>query len=78
MVDGDTTQDFPAAVRRAAPPHLLEYTWGDDLLRWELTPIAAGPRPTLRHTVTERGIAPFAAPVNLPARPPRLSGGRYA
>jgi uncharacterized protein YndB with AHSA1/START domain len=61
MVDGETTEDLPATVRRAEPPHLLEYTWGDDLLRWELTPTATGTRLTLRHTVTERGIAPMVA-----------------
>ena len=27
-----------ATVRRADPPKVLEYTWGDDLLRWELRP----------------------------------------
>ncbi|MFI7488592.1 SRPBCC family protein [Micromonospora echinaurantiaca] len=61
MVDGETTEDLPATVRRAEPPHLLEYSWGDDLLRWELTPTATGTRLTLRHTVTERGIAPMVA-----------------
>ena len=35
-VDGDQSYPAPARVLRADRPHLLEYTWGDDLLRWEL------------------------------------------
>jgi uncharacterized protein YndB with AHSA1/START domain len=51
MIDGDTRMDTPATVRRAEAPTLLEYTWGDDLLRWELEPLGAGTRLTLRHTL---------------------------
>ena len=51
MIDGDTSEDLPAAVTRVEPPNLLEYTWGDDRLRWELRPTAAGTRLTLHHTV---------------------------
>lgn len=29
-------------VRTADPPTLLEYTWGEEMLRWELTPDAEG------------------------------------
>jgi uncharacterized protein YndB with AHSA1/START domain len=36
MVDGDEKTDLPATVLRSEPPDLLEYTWGDDLLRCEL------------------------------------------
>jgi uncharacterized protein YndB with AHSA1/START domain len=54
MVDGDTRVDLPGRVLRAEPPVLLEYTWGDDLLRWELTPAGGGTRLTLRHTTGER------------------------
>jgi uncharacterized protein YndB with AHSA1/START domain len=61
MVDGDTTMDLPATVLRAEPPTLLEYTWGDDLLRWELEPTAAGTRLTLRHTVAGPDWLPKAA-----------------
>jgi uncharacterized protein YndB with AHSA1/START domain len=53
MIDGDTRTDLPATVRRAEPPTLLEYTWGDDLLRWELAPVGAGTRLTLRHTLAQ-------------------------
>ncbi|MEV4483369.1 SRPBCC domain-containing protein [Micromonospora coxensis] len=61
LVDGDAVTAQPSTVRRAEPPHLLEYTWGDDLLRWELTPTATGTRLTLRHTVADRGMLPMVA-----------------
>jgi uncharacterized protein YndB with AHSA1/START domain len=51
MIDGDTAEDLPAEVTRAEPPSLLEYTWGTDVLRWELAPIESGTELTLRHTV---------------------------
>ncbi|MET0415717.1 MAG: SRPBCC family protein [Actinoplanes sp.] len=56
MVDGDAHQDLPATVLRAEPPAVLEYTWGDDRLRWELEPAGAGTRLTLRHTLADAGI----------------------
>jgi uncharacterized protein YndB with AHSA1/START domain len=61
MIDGDTREDLPAVVRRAEPPTVLEYTWGDDLLCWELEPTAGGTRLTLRHTVKDRGLVPKVA-----------------
>jgi uncharacterized protein YndB with AHSA1/START domain len=61
MVDGDEKTDLPATVLRAVPPELLEYTWGDDLLRWELEPAGTGTRLILRHTTAESGIAPMLA-----------------
>ena len=54
MVDGDTRTDLPATVTRADPPTLLEYSWGEDLLRWELEPTGGGTRLTLRHRVGDR------------------------
>jgi uncharacterized protein YndB with AHSA1/START domain len=53
MVDGDTRVPLPATVRAAVAPELLEYVWGDDLLRWELEPSGAGTRLTLRHTLAK-------------------------
>ncbi len=53
MLDADDPADR-ATVRRAEPPTLLEYTWGEDLLRWELAAAGAGTRLTLRHRVTDR------------------------
>ncbi|MEH0842117.1 SRPBCC family protein [Micromonospora sp. CPCC 205711] len=60
-VNGDEVTDQPSRVLRAERPTLLEYTWGDGLLRWELTPVAGGTRLTLRHTVDEPGLAPMVA-----------------
>jgi uncharacterized protein YndB with AHSA1/START domain len=53
MVDGPDRTDLPGTVLRAEPPALLEYTWGDDRLRWELEPAGAGTRLTLRHTLAK-------------------------
>jgi len=52
MVDGSTTVDLPAQIERAEPPVLLEYSWGDDLLRWELEEDGDATLLTLRHTVS--------------------------
>jgi uncharacterized protein YndB with AHSA1/START domain len=51
MLDGEILQDLPTSVTRAVAPALLEYTWGDDRLRWELEAVESGTRLTLRHTV---------------------------
>lgn len=61
MIDGDESEDLPASVSRAEPPTLLEYTWGTDLLRWELAPIDSGTRLTLRHTIADREWVPKVA-----------------
>ncbi|MFC0002848.1 SRPBCC family protein [Micromonospora siamensis] len=50
-VDGDRTFDAPATVRHADRPSVLEYTWGDALLRWELAPAGTGTRLTLRQRI---------------------------
>jgi len=61
MVDGDIREDLPATVIRAEPPRLLEYTWGEDRLRWELEPIPGGTRLTLCHVVTDPDLIPKVA-----------------
>jgi uncharacterized protein YndB with AHSA1/START domain len=61
MIDGDVRVDAEAHVRIADRPTLLEYLWGDDLLRWELEPIEAGTRLTLRHTHGDRALLPLMA-----------------
>ncbi|NUR49688.1 MAG: SRPBCC family protein [Hamadaea sp.] len=61
MIDGELAVELPATVLRAEPPSLLEYAWGEDLLRWELTPTPAGTRLTLRHTVAGTDDLPRAA-----------------
>jgi len=57
MAGGDGSEKSPASVRHAKPSALLEYTWGGDVLRWELEPIATGTRLTLRHTLDDRSWA---------------------
>jgi uncharacterized protein YndB with AHSA1/START domain len=61
MIDGERSEDLPATVIRAEPPVLLEYTWGTDLLRWDLVPTGAGTRLTLRHTVQSQDWVPKVA-----------------
>lgn len=61
MTDGQTIEEFPANVRRAVEPELLEYTWGDDLLRWELAPDGTGTRLTLHHNVESPDWLPRVA-----------------
>ncbi|MBM2619984.1 SRPBCC domain-containing protein [Actinoplanes sp. LDG1-06] len=51
MVDGDNREDTRAVVRVADAPKVLEYSWDEDLLRWELEPSGEGTRMTLRHTL---------------------------
>ncbi len=46
--DADTTTGTVTAVD---PPHLLEFTWGDDLLRWELVGSDSHCRLTFQHVV---------------------------
>lgn len=61
MIDGADRTELAAAVRRAEPPALLEYSWGGDLLRWELAATDTGTRLTLRHTVGDPGMLSKAA-----------------
>ena len=60
MIDRDATEDLEASVTRAERPHRLEYTWGTDLLRWELEATDAGTRLTLHHTVGDQVWVPKA------------------
>jgi uncharacterized protein YndB with AHSA1/START domain len=61
MIDGDTRQPLEASVTLAQRPWLLEYSWGDDLLRWELSPKDSGTRLTLRHTLADQDWLPKVA-----------------
>ena len=40
---------------------LLEYTWGDDVLRWQLEPTRRGTRLTLLHTMDDHAMLPKVA-----------------
>jgi len=48
-------------VKRAEAPRLLEYSWGENDLRWELEPVANGTRLTLWHNIGRRFAAMGAA-----------------
>ncbi len=61
LVDGDAREARPATVTEAVAPELLEFTWGDDRLRWELEPSGDGTRLTLRHTLHKPGLEPMVA-----------------
>lgn len=61
MIDGSVTEDYLATVLRSDPPSVLEYTWGTDVLRWELAATGSGTRLTLRHTVGGPGEIPRVA-----------------
>jgi uncharacterized protein YndB with AHSA1/START domain len=54
--------DNGGVVREVDPPRLLEYTWGEELLRWELTPTTDGCLLTLTATFDDRpGSASFTS-----------------
>jgi uncharacterized protein YndB with AHSA1/START domain len=61
MIDADTRVPMAAQVVTADRPTVLEYTWGTDVLRWELAPIATGTRLTLKHTVADQDLLPKVA-----------------
>lgn len=60
-VGGPTTQVSETTVRRAEPPRLLEYDWGQQELKWELEPTATGTRLRLWHKIDRRFISMGAA-----------------
>jgi uncharacterized protein YndB with AHSA1/START domain len=59
-VGAPTPHVSETTVTRADAPHLLEYTWGDKELRWELEDIDGGTRLTLWHNI-ERGFIAMGA-----------------
>lgn len=61
VIDGDLAVPMAVSVRHADAPTLLEYTWGTDLLRWELAATSSGTRLTLRHTVADQDFVPKIA-----------------
>ena len=48
-------------VTRAEPPKLLEYSWGENEMRWELEPLGDGTRLTLWHNIGRKFVAMGAA-----------------
>ncbi|WP_432972631.1 SRPBCC family protein [Dactylosporangium sp. CA-233914] len=61
MIDGETPHPLPAEILAVRPPRLLEYTWGEDRLRWELEPSGDATRLTLWHTLADRDFVPKVA-----------------
>jgi uncharacterized protein YndB with AHSA1/START domain len=61
IAGNETVEEFASVIRRADAPRVLEYTWGDDVLRWELEPIASGTKLTLSHTLDDRSWVPKVA-----------------
>jgi uncharacterized protein YndB with AHSA1/START domain len=59
---GDAVPPTEGAITAFEPPKLFEFTWGGELLRWELHPDAAGCVLHFTHTFKDRaGAASFAA-----------------
>lgn len=56
-----TPQVSDTVVKRAEAPRLLEYSWGDQELKWELEARDSGTRLTLWHNINRRYIAWGAA-----------------
>jgi uncharacterized protein YndB with AHSA1/START domain len=56
-----TTNVSDSQVKRADAPKLLEYTWGEQNLRWELEPQPGGTRLTLWHNINRNFISMGAA-----------------
>lgn len=61
MTDGQTVEEHQAEVLRAEAPAVLEYTWGEDTLTWELAPQGDGTRLTLSHNVQSVDWVPRVA-----------------
>ena len=55
------TREMACEVLEAEAPRLLVYTWGPDVLRWELESDGAGTRLVLRHRFADRTDAPSYA-----------------
>jgi uncharacterized protein YndB with AHSA1/START domain len=61
MIDGLSHEDSAAEVTLAEPPTVLEYSWGNDIVRWQLEPTPAGTQLTLLHTLQDKEWAPKVA-----------------
>jgi uncharacterized protein YndB with AHSA1/START domain len=61
MIDGDEHVDIAVEVTEVDPERALTYSWGTDVLRWVLSPTAAGTNLTLHHTVADQSWIPQVA-----------------
>jgi uncharacterized protein YndB with AHSA1/START domain len=57
VTSDDADEGFAGELLVFDPPHVLEMTWGDDVLRIELAPDGDGTRLTLVDTFAEHGKA---------------------
>ncbi len=60
-IGAPASQISKTTVTRADAPSLLEYNWGDQILRWQLEPHNGGTRLTLWHNIDRRFISMGAA-----------------
>jgi uncharacterized protein YndB with AHSA1/START domain len=60
-VGAPTPMVAETTITRAEPPHVLEYNWGGNDIRWQLEPADGGTRLTLWHNIDRRYIAMGAA-----------------
>ncbi|HET6358661.1 MAG TPA: SRPBCC family protein [Streptomyces sp.] len=62
LFPGDSEPAMTGKVTDAREPHVFAFTWGEDHLRWEITPDGEGSLLTLTHTFGDRfGAASFAS-----------------
>jgi uncharacterized protein YndB with AHSA1/START domain len=61
MRDVEGEEPAEAVVRAVEPDALMEYSWGGDVLRWEVYAHAGGSRLVLRHHFADRAEAPSYA-----------------
>ena len=62
MTDEEDGQASAGRILAVKPERLLSYSWGDELLTWELKPAGTGTELTLRHrTKTPESLSSFAA-----------------
>ncbi|MFF4232698.1 SRPBCC family protein [Streptomyces sp. NPDC001820] len=62
LFPGDSEPGMTGTVTDADEPHVFAFTWGEDHLRWEITPEGGGSLLTLVHTFGDRfGAASFAS-----------------
>jgi len=55
---GDEGPALEGQIRVFDPPRLLEFTWGSDVLRWELSPAPGGSTLVFSTSVAQRSNAP--------------------
>lgn len=60
-VGSPTPRISESNVKRAEAPRVLEYSWGENEMRWELEPLGNGTRLTLWHSIGRRFVAMGAA-----------------